>query len=45
VQPLLNLDELQGMSASDVDGAFDQRYGSECSTELVDLWVLDLDCI
>ena len=37
VQALLELDQLEGMSASDVDSAFDESHGRECAAELIDL--------
>lgn len=38
-EALLNVDELEGMLASDVDGAFDESQRSECATNLVNLRV------
>ena len=36
-EALLDVDELEGMLASDIDGAFDEGKCGECAAELVDL--------
>lgn len=38
VEPLLEMDDLEGVAPGDVNGAFDHRYGGECAAELIYLF-------